>query len=294
MANGTWSRNSRFGVEGPNQSGVSPMRDDLLARIRLHRQGDRSPLILCEGSPDRVVLRKLVNLNPEIFPAGSRAQVIRLVVEVNDDRRLGPAVAVVDRDFDDSVALAQAGGLPVIAYSGADLESMLWESEVLDRAAEMLCTASKVADAGGLAAVRVLLDSVIEPLQRLRVASLRHSLGLDFDQIDLRKRISATDLSLNVGGLCDSLRRDRPEVARRWLIEQASQHELPVCPATGQPLFRGKDRIAVFGAALKRKLGQMTHQEVHHENIARIFYTAAARDAVGEPEWLSELEARLV
>lgn len=264
-------------------------RDDVLDRVRLHRQVDKGPILFVEGSPDRTVLRRVLLPQPQIFPCGPKAVALTLAEEAIA-RGLGPLVAVVDRDFDGIVADATGRGLPVIAFDDADLESMLWATSVLDESLVDLGSEEKVREAGGASAVRSMIDELILPLQRLRAANQEASLGLDFDQLDLRSRIRATTLSLSVVGLCDSLRRNRVDIPRELLMRCAESYDLPLCPQTGRPLFRGKDRLAALGVALRRRLGSLRHQQADMENIARVFYANARREAVVSLPWLVELE----
>ena len=265
--------------------------DALVDRVRLHRQGDSSTVVLCEGSPDHTVLRNLLSRRRAIFPAGPRTVVLAALDSVLS-KGLGPAVAVVDRDFD-GVQAALDAGLPVVAYDGADLESMLWESDVLDESLRVLGNETKINALGGAAALRGLVDDLVRPLQRLRVANLRSGLGLDFDSVDLRRRIKPGELLLNVGGLCDALRGERTDVTRSWLVERATSEDLPTCPVTGRPLFRGKDRLGALGVVLKRRAGQLSHAEAHFENVGRTFYSFAHREYLAGSPWLTELDQHL-
>ena len=267
-------------------------RDDLLDRIRLHRQGDKAAIILVEGSPDRAVLRRALPIQRQIFPVGPRHDVLLLVEEVLS-RQLGPAVAVVDRDFDSAVDAANVAGLPVIAFDGCDLESMLWETKALDETLESLGSEAKIASVGGVNAVRMLVDRLVLPLQRLRAANCNESLGLDFGVIDLRSRIRGPDLALSVDGLCDSLRRARTDVDRRQLISYAHTYPLPLCPSTARELYRGKDRIAALGVCLKRKLGNLRHQQADVDSVCRLLHANAVPDVLRGAVWLRQLEELL-
>jgi len=266
--------------------------EDLLDRVRLHRQGDEAVIVLVEGSPDRAVLRRVLSVQRQIFPGGTRHDVLVLVEQIIS-RGLGPVVAVVDRDFDDIVASAVTSGLPVVAFDGCDLESMLWETVALQETLESLGSERKMDAAGGVPGVKTMVDRLILPLQRLRAANQSESLGLDFSRVDLRSRIRGVDPSLSVSGLCDSLRQGRTDIDRQRLISLALSSDVPLCPITSRELYRGKDRLAGLGALLKRTIGNLRHQEVHYESIARLFYANARREAVQSCAWLRQLESML-
>jgi hypothetical protein len=273
---------------------MSPERvtDRILDRIRLHRQADRHAIVLCEGSPDRAVLRELMTMERAVFAAGKRADVLALLQEVLASQ-LGPCAAVVDRDFDAAATDAASSGLPVVVYPCADLESMLWESAVFEAALESLSSEAKLQAFGGSARVRQVADNIALPLQRLRVVNLRCGLGLNFDDLDLRSRIKTSDLTMSVDGLCDSLRQGRTDIDRSWLIDRAHHEVLPKCPVTGANLVRGKDRLAVLGVALRRLIGNLNNHQAHYENVARPFYTSVRLERLSERRWLGELEALL-
>jgi hypothetical protein len=263
--------------------------DSPLDRIRQHRQAEKAPILLVEGSPDYRVARRVLSKPVAIFPLGPRAVVLETLTAVLD-AGLGPAVALVDRDFDPVVQQARTAHLPVVAYDGADLESALWHTPVLDRSLEELASEPKLAALGGVEAVRSMVDELVRPVQLLRRYNADLGLGLDFDAIDLRQRIASRDLAMSLLGLCDSLRRDRVDIRRSQLLDAATTGTPGLCPTTGLELFRGKDRLAALGVALRRKVGSLGHQEAHVDNVARVFYASVSRSDVGKAEWLIEVE----
>jgi len=264
--------------------------DAPLDRIRLHREGDSRVIVLTEGAPDRTVLRKLLPSHVQIFPLGTRPVVLDVLRTVLAEG-LGPAVAVVDRDFDEAVQIQINGGMPVVPYDNADLESALWATPILEESLAVIGNLNKISAFGGAEKIRSFIDSLLLPLQRLRAANTAQSLGLRFDTIDLRRRIKPGKLTLNIEGLCDSLHSRGGNVSRADLIRIARSYDCPCEPIYGLPLFRGKDRLSALGIVMKRRLGDLSHKEAEAENISRIFYAASRPELLEDCNWVVGLLA---
>src|SRR5213592_1693461 len=138
--------------------------DRLADRIRLHRQVDKRPVLVIEGPSDRMLINRLMPSAVALFEAGTRDAVIEVAGGVSGLDRVG---CVLDRDFDDAVAAAEARGLPVFPYDDADLEAMLWWSPALDDVVAEMGSQTKVRRFGGMQAVRDRCVIIISPLERL-------------------------------------------------------------------------------------------------------------------------------
>jgi hypothetical protein len=264
--------------------------DSPLDRLRSHREADPRPVILTEGRPDLLVIGKL--RQNSVFPLGSKSTVLRVTEEAIAEG-LGPLVALVDLDFDDAVIKAMSNGLPVVTYANADVESMLWETDVLKECLDLTADSQKVDDLGGVDGVRQSVDDLIRPIQRLRVLNVRRSLGLNFDGAPLRRRIKISDMSLNLSAYCDAIRSEHSKGTKAELLHNAIDDELPACAFTGNELMRGKDRIEALGIALRRKIGRLSQEESSVENLARLFYATARSDLIGKASWLDALDSAL-
>jgi hypothetical protein len=269
--------------------------DDIIGRIRLHRQVDHGPVVLVEGSmngsPDRKVLKKL-SVFCQVFPVGPRALVLD-ALNLAIGLGLEPIFALVDRDFDDVVANAVDDGLPVIAYDDADLESMLWNSSALECVLESLASERLLGDFGGPDQVRQRVDEVLLPLQKLRAANAKGNLGLDFDHLDLRRRINKSDLTLSVSGLCNAVHSQGGSVSVAKLLDLAMNFDVPTCPQSGRSLVRGKDRLAALGVALRRVLDSLSHQQSTADQIAAVLLACVQQECVEGDVWFTELTARI-
>lgn len=272
--------------------GLLSVWDSIRDRVKLHRQVDSRLIVLQEGKPDRRVLRRLIPVEHHIFPVGNRDNVIRTTERLVDDD-LGPVVAVVDRDFDDVVASAVSRGIPVIAYDGADLESMLWETVAYEEVLLELGNEAKVRALGGPDALKKIIDGALLPLERLRAANAREGLGINFDQLDLRRRFRSGSLEMMIPGLCDALRRERLGISRSQLISYAETYPLSLCPVTGVPLIRGKDRLTTLGVALRRQIGSLPHTRADQESIAHVLYATARAEIIANSYWYRELKTML-
>ena len=267
--------------------------DNLADRIRLHRQADDRPVIVGEGEADRRFLeRVLTGETASYFLAGTR----NTVVEVSGRAatlKVDRIACVVDRDFDDMIAESETGGVPLVVYDNADLESMLWFSPLLDDVVEELGSSGKLKALGGIDNVRQVVLDAIRPLQRLRRANAVYRWGLPFDTLDIRRKMSITTLTISPQRLCDSLWRAELGVEKRELYEAASSFPEATCPATGQPLVRGRDALAALGVVLRRAAGNLTFQDAQSDRLAEIVRLRATKDAVSSTLWYRDLRTQL-
>jgi hypothetical protein len=263
--------------------------DRLADRIRLHRQADARPVVVGEGEADRRFIDRVLSAGTvAFFIAGTRD----IVLETGRDvAALGMdhIACVVDRDFDDVVAAAEAEGLPVVAYDNADLESMLWGSPILDDVVDEIGSAQKLHALGGVTAVRQAATDAVRPLQRLRRANAVHGWGLPFDTLDLRRKVSMTSLTMGNQSLCDALWSGDLGIAKGQLYEAAASYPEATCPVTGLPLVRGRDALAALGVVLRRAAGNLSFQDAHPNRLSEMVRLRATEAALASTRWLVRL-----
>jgi hypothetical protein len=262
--------------------------DRLADRIRLHRQADQRPTVVVEGVIDERFIDRVMPGQVSTFLAGTRDEVIRTARQLRD-LKLDRVGCVVDRDFDNTVAAAEAEDLPLVPYDDADLEAMLWWSRVLRDVIEEIGSAQKLAEFGGIAALSDRCLDIVRPLQRLRRASALNGWGLAFDELDLRRRINPRTLTLGVQSLCDALWHPGLGVEKSILYEAAEEFPEAYCPATGRPLVRGRDAIAALGAALRHVVGNLSYANAQSEHIAEIMRLRATDAELNGTQWRKRL-----
>ncbi len=274
---------------------LGPQADRLSDRIRLHRQArPDTPIVIVEGGPDKRFVERLLGASHtlDIFPAGPRPELFRAAREARE-MGIDRLACIVDRDFDDAVDRHRNDGLPLVAYDGADLEGMLWSTEAYDEWLSEIANEVKLAAFGGVAALREKITDSLLPLQRLRSANAHNGWGLVFDSLDLRKKASKEDLSIKLQVLCDSVWHTDAGPTKNDVFEAAISFEVPTCPATGHPLLRGKDAIALTAVALRRLVGSLTLQATNLEQLEAGLRLAANETHLRGSPWLHEAVAFL-
>jgi hypothetical protein len=267
--------------------------DKLGDRIRLHRQVDKRPIAIVEGPSDKRFLEDVVEAPITVFIAGTRDDAIEAA---RDAARLAVTqlVSLVDRDFDDAVALAQQGGVPVIAYDGADIEDMLVRAPSGTRVIEELASDGKLGTYGGVALLMATLEKEVAPVSRLRRGNALNGWGLAFDMVALDRKIDRSTLALNVTGFCAALAQSSSAgVSRGELESTAARGAVPVCTRTGHPLIRGRDLLAAVGVALRKLVGSRTRQQTQGDLLGDMVRAAADKEWVRETAWFSEVRAAL-
>jgi hypothetical protein len=268
--------------------------DNLADRIRLHRQVRKTPLLIVEGVTDKRLLERLLNLpGTDIFIASTR-QVALDVAKRLTEYGVGLVAAVVDRDFDDTVAQAEANGLPVVAYDGADLESMLLTTSALDTLLSELARPERLQTFGGVEVLRAHLQDEALAVAGLRRANALHRWGLAFDEIDLASKVDRDTLRFRLPNLCDALRRTvQNGVPERQALIDSAGLDPGTCPRSGHPLRRGRDCLALLAAALRRRIGSLNHHQAEVDHLERLLRMATTHDDIEETAWLSALRAAI-
>jgi hypothetical protein len=267
--------------------------DRIADRIRLDRQSDRSPALVVEGKSDRTFVRRVLGEDVRVYLGTTRSVVLDTAADVE---RLGleRVACVVDRDFDDEVRELEDAIGCLVPYDGSDLESMLWSSPTLDVLLEEVASHGKLASFGGSEALRSAATRVLEPLQRLRRASAVRGWGLNFDaRLALARKISTRDLSVRVETLCDSLWHPELGVPKADLYAAAREFPLEPCPRSGLPLLRGRDALAVAGAALRRLLSSFTSAQSDVDRLEEMLRLAATPSTVSDTVWRNSIRSVL-
>ena len=276
------------------QGGSSIREMDCLAdRIRLNRQADRRQVIIVEGPSDKRLLeRAFPDQDFAYFPAGTRNVALdasKHLAEWNKDY----FVCVVDRDFDDAVAEASAACPTIHAYENADVEAMLSVSRAgVDLLLEM-GSVGKIDARGGACAVISHLYEILEPISRLRRANVENNWRLAFDAVDLASKIEKRSMTFRLQPYCMALDRESPNSPGAAVIEsyatgKSALDSEPSCPRGSSPYFRGRDFLAILGAALCGFCGTKRAQSVLVESLAETLRLAGAYE-IRDSQWGREL-----
>lgn len=264
--------------------------DRLADRIKLHRQVDKRSVVVVEGPADRRLIRRLLPDHAVVvFVNDSRDNVLLTASELGKLGLEGVA-CLVDRDFDDAVENAQARGLPVVGYDGADLEDMLAHSPAMHRLLGELASESKLEDYGGAGVLIARAREQTAPIARIRRLNAARGWSLIFDAVDLPSKVNKETLELNVTGLCMALRRTWDEsVPQSELEEVARSGNAGTCPRTGRSLIRGRDLLAVVGVALRKAVGTKAKAQTAPDLLEGVLRSSADLDWLRRTEWFSEL-----
>ena len=267
--------------------------DSLAGRIKLHRQNDRRPIIVTEGNTDGNFLRHVLSsTNVTVFVAGDRRRALRTISELSSFS-LEKIACVVDQDFEDDLSALEISGLPIACYDNADMESMIWQSQALESVIRENATQSKFDGFGGIEALRTIASTIVLPIQRLRYANARESLGLDFDALKLDRKISKDTLELPIHSICNALARGDCDSSSRELQEIAEDGEIPICPHSGESLVRGKDLLVVAGVALRRQIGSVSYGSSKADQLALAARLSSNEASLAGTRWRERIRELL-
>ena len=267
---------------------------DILAdRIRLHRQVDARPIIITEGVADQRFLQRVLPVGfATVFLAQTRDVALEATGQLARSR-ISRFACVVDRDFDDQVQEWESKALPIVAYDNADLEAMLWRSRALDDLLVEVGSSTKLATFGGIDRVRQTVEQALLPLQRLRRASAVGGLGLPFDALRLQARVSRQTLSIGIASICSALWTPECSLGVQELRDIAQSGSDPMCPVSGESLYRGKDCLAVLGVALRHLVGNLPHIAAKSERLEEAIRLAASAEIAASMSWYRRLTDQL-
>lgn len=241
--------------------------EDLTSRLRLDYRARQRGAVVVEGPEDELVVCRAFRIDSrDIFPAAGRVNVIRVAGTVLSEEWRG-VVCLADRDFAPVPPELVAAQILVL-YDGADLESMLFETSIMERFTLEWSTARKLAAAGGAAAVRLDILGELRPLAALRSANEQQRWGLDFSLVALMDVTDKATMTLLLPRVLGRLRAQRPDLANE--LRGAAEQTPPVCPDTGRVLVRGRDAMEMLAVGLRSRLGNLSRQQVADEFAARI------------------------
>ncbi|MFD8112016.1 DUF4435 domain-containing protein [Streptomyces microflavus] len=279
-------------MSNPNNPFSLRHYDNLTDRIRQHRQVDKRPIVIVEGTTDEEFLVDVFGEMWALFSAAGRANVISHLKEVlkSTDNVYG----VVDRDFDDEVAAAEAERLPVMTYRNADLEGMLASQDTL----KVVLGSFGREGATNLDLAQVLseVEQLTRPISLLRRANYLREWGLKFDAVEPAEKINQRDLNFNVVGYCQALvtaSLKPPPLSE--VIEVATGKTptpLPTCPHGAVNYYNGKDFAAVLGVFLRKKLGSLTKSQTERKHVCAILRSSAA-GRIRRDRWAIDLENQI-
>lgn len=125
--------------------------EDLLSRLRLDRPARSRGTVVVEGPSDKTVLSRAFSVDPRaIFPVFGRINVLR-VASALLVAPLAGVTCVADRDFEVAEAAWPAASF-LVFYDEADVEAMLFQTQILERFLDAWSSAQKLSDFGGAAA----------------------------------------------------------------------------------------------------------------------------------------------
>jgi hypothetical protein len=265
--------------------------DKIADRIKQHRQARPNSVAVVEGDSDERIINRTVSSEIDVFRAGTRDVVVDVARSLRRFK-LARIVCIVDRDFDDLVEEAESEGLQLVAYDGADLESMLVMTSAFDGLLDEVASAEKLTAFGGVDAVRSKLIELVIPMAAMRRenAVLRH--GVKFDGVKLQDRLKPKDLRLNYDSVVDALRIARSD-ARTAMRDAAAKGEARACPVSGLPMFRGKDALAVLSAFLWAAIATNPKADVAPNLLIKSLRLGARRVDVRHTRWFNSVETAL-
>jgi Protein of unknown function (DUF4435) len=265
--------------------------DNLADRLRLHRQVDQGLLLVVEGESDKRFCEDMLSdLSPTVFVAGTRKTALETASGV---RRHGlrAVVCVVDRDFDDVVAHAEANGDPVAVYDGADLEAMLCLTNALPRLISEMASADKLRASGGTGGVIDRAWEAMAAVGTLRRANADQAWGLNFDGCEIRRHIHLRTLDVKLDAINNALLSISVATnATAADLFALADFDPPRCPVTGLVLVRGRDFLAFIGVALRRVIGSLPLHASKPDHLARLLRSTVRPDDIRPTKWRSKVE----
>lgn len=264
--------------------------DRIADRIRAHRQVDARPVLVVEGGSDERLATSVLPEGSVVFFRGNTRSVVLEVAERSGPLGIDRIACLVDRDFDDVVADAEARGLPVLAYDGADLEDMLLQSPSGVRAVEELASETKIQEYGGAQTILSVSRDNVSSISRLRRVNALLELGLDFDAVNLYKRIGSGTLVIDVPAYCMALAQaSETQLTASDLEQHATDGDPPTCPRTAVMLVRGRDALTVVGVALRKLIATLRKEQTDPELLAATLRSSADREWLRQTLWYRAL-----
>lgn len=270
--------------------------DRVADRIRLHRQIDKSPVVIVEGPSDVLLLNRAFPRKWTYFPAGTRLVALQAVRDLNG-WGTKEFIGVVDRDFDDDVRECEEQGLPILPYENADIEAMLANSKTYSVLLDELGSSEKISKGGGVKAILQAAQKAVKPIAWLRRANFENQWGLAFDKVDVASKIDPKTLQLKLQPYCAALSATvSHDPSQNLLLDYATGKKTPShtpsCPRGSEPYYRGRDLLAVTGVALRALAGSCPRNITDAEHLAKVLRLTATA-FIYHSKWGGELVENL-
>ncbi len=238
--------------------------------IRMTREVLDVAFLLVEGGDDRRFFRTLVDQEAcDIIVAHGRPNVILAIELLNEDRFRG-ALAIVDADF----SRVTGESLPednVTLTDGHDLECMLSSSHALDKVLAAFGKPDRIAKfaeaEGGL--IGLALAKNATPLGYLLLVSLRHNLGLRFEDLSFRTFVDGERLTVDLPSMIRTVlnHSQKHDLKAEWLRDEVQA--LAVGDHDPWEIARGHDIVAILSIGLQRTFAARRQQTVSPEVLER-------------------------
>ncbi|MFI9160646.1 hypothetical protein [Kitasatospora aureofaciens] len=253
-------------------------------------------MIIVEGPSDERILKRAFGSGVSYFSAGARNIALEESQTLHDWNQ-DYFTCVVDRDFDDTVKEFEGRQVPIHAYENADLEAMLSVSGAAASLMAEMGSAAKIQEKGGADYILDKLLKMLEPVTILRRANVENSWGIAFDAIDLRSKIDKKSWSLKLQGYCAALNEtsgDAPgqKILLQYATGERPLKEMPLCPRSVAPYFRGRDFLAMLSVYLCGYCGTRRAQSVEPEILEAALRLGGA-DHIRSSPWGRDLMAAL-
>jgi hypothetical protein len=179
----------------------------------------------------------------------------------------------------------------LVFSDNADMDMMLFASGVLDRVVEAWGTRAKLRQLGGTVALRTRVSQCVAPLSALRAANVAERWGVAFSTLKVVDVIDQELLELEI-------RRVAAKLANALVspgeLEARSSAQPPTCPSTGMPLMSGKDAAAAVDAALRKLVGNLSHQQVKDGVVVRSLRVGVGYGDLAGTPFAERFESALV
>lgn len=246
--------------------------DSLPDRIRHSRQSDRRPIVVVEGPSDKRLLDRIIRKEWAVFPAGTR-DLVAITVESTLALGVTLLAGLIDRDFDGLADDCRTRQLPVVSYEEADLEAALICGSWFDEMVSELASPVKLNAHGGVEAVRKSAITLATMVGFVRRENASQGWGINFDAIELHRRVDTSSMTLKVSGFCAvACRLSNTEVTDAEIKTiLTSDFDYPPPPGS----FRGKDALILVQLVLKQKIGST---RIEDKDVLPAMLRLTARD----------------
>lgn len=260
--------------------------------VRMMRSQYPGSFAIVEGPNDKIFYERFFDSHQcKLMVAEGKANVYE-AIRILDEGGFHGALRIVDTDFD------HLEGTPLRSSNTVrgdyhDVESMLIHSPALNHVLREFGSEEKIANFGGIDAIRQLLLRAASPLGCLRWHSQRTDLSLRFEGLQLgrvidEKTLSVDQLQLIMTVKNHSQRHDLNQAELELAIQQLEEanHDL-------RQLCNGHDLVGLLSIGLRGAIGSQPALRVKSEELERalrLAYEAADFSASGLYKAIQEWE----